>query len=430
MKKVMSLLLVIVTLCGMVTMPSLAATTAFDRLTTSKYAKVYTLSASGKTIPYTSSSLSTRGTVSYGASSSSYIANSTDELYLMDVGKTNGRWWAYVQYPAGTKRVKAYIPLSAITSNNGTHAKGISSGKFYCSLRANSATSSSYYVAKGDEVYLISTSGSKYQIMYPAGSVWRIAWCRASDYNRYVGTANSGQNVAGNNTVDGVAAQYGISKNSDAYKALQLINSKYASKMSASEKEGTFVFLFEGVGNNKSASARMNAMCVVVKQGNVVYLNQNCSTIPDYPFNPEKNDGTPMPTIKSGIYNFTTVNHRGQYAALNVSGAKVLRFKNQNDMYSSTSAGINVHRRDSDSIAPKNQGWVNSAGCLLIGKAGTGCTAEYARFIQAVGIVWDNAAGNAKYSNQVSGKIIIDRTYARSYLKNVGYSNSAINALG
>lgn len=43
--------------------------------------------------------------------------------------------------------------------------------------------------------------------------------------------------------------------------------------------------MFEGVGNNSSASKRMNAMCVVVKNGDIVYLNRNCSTIPDYPFN-------------------------------------------------------------------------------------------------------------------------------------------------
>ncbi len=163
-----------------------AATTAYGVLSSSKYAKVYTLSAGGTTIPYTSSNLTTRGNVTNGASSKAYIANSTDELYLKKVGTTNGKTWALVSYPTSKKRVDAYIYLSAITNNNGSHAKVTSTGKFYCYPRyTSSSTSSSYYVAKGDSVYLISTSGNKYQIMYNVSSGWRIAWCKKTDYERY-----------------------------------------------------------------------------------------------------------------------------------------------------------------------------------------------------------------------------------------------------
>lgn len=195
MKRALSLLLVMVTLCSMIAAPALAAsTTGFDILTSSNYAKTFTLSSSGKTIPYTNSNLSTRGTVTYGDSSSSYIDNGADELYILDVGSTNGTYWAYVSYPTTSGRVKAYIPLSAITSNNAGHNKTTSTGKFYCSLRENSSTSSSYYVAKGDTVYLIATTASKYQILYPiSNGKWRLAWCSASDYHKYCGsTGNSG----------------------------------------------------------------------------------------------------------------------------------------------------------------------------------------------------------------------------------------------
>lgn len=191
MKKALSILLALLTLVGVMSAfsvsASAASTTAFDILTTSKYAKVYTLSSSGKTIPYTNTNLTIRGTISYGKSSSSYIDNKADELYLCDVGKnTKGTYWAKVSYPTSSKRVYAYIPLSAITSNNGSHAKTTSTGKFYCSYRKGVSTSSSYYVAKGDTVYLIATSGSNYQILYPiSGGKWRIAWCTKSDYNTY-----------------------------------------------------------------------------------------------------------------------------------------------------------------------------------------------------------------------------------------------------
>lgn len=198
LKRLLSLLLALVTLCSVIAIPVFAAsTTAFDILSASNYAITYTLSSSGQTIPYTNSNLSDRGTVSYGKNNKSYIDNRVDDLYIFDVGCTNGTWWAYVSYPVSSGRVEAYIPLSAITGNNAGHTKTTSTGKFYCSLRENSDISSNYYVAKGDTVYLISTS-YKYQILYPiSGGKWRLAWCSASDYQKYCGpTGNSGS--AGN----------------------------------------------------------------------------------------------------------------------------------------------------------------------------------------------------------------------------------------
>ena len=191
--KIFSLLLVLTTLCSMLAIPALAAsTTAYDILSTTYYAKTYTIASSGRTIPYTSKYLTTRGSVTNGASNGAYIDNAADELYVFDVGCTNGKYWAYVSYPTSTRRLNAYIPLSAISANNGNHAKTVSTGKFYCSKRATTANSTSYYVDKGDTVYLLSTSGSRYQIMYPvSGGKWRIAFCNASDYQRYCGSTQT-----------------------------------------------------------------------------------------------------------------------------------------------------------------------------------------------------------------------------------------------
>ena len=48
-------------------------------------------------------------------------------------------------------------------------------------------------------------------------------------------------------------------------------------------------------------------MCVVVQNGKITCINRNSATIPDYPFDPERNDDTDMPTLKSGIYSFKTL---------------------------------------------------------------------------------------------------------------------------
>lgn len=293
---------------------------------------------------------------------------------------------------------------------------------------------------KGSDYYLLSQANSKWlsvRIDKNNAPVWSSAPV-ASTWERFsinfVNTETK-QNTSSKNTIvsqeriDAAASKYAIGKNTNAYKALLSINTKYYSRLS-SQKTGTLVFLFEGVGNNSSCNKRLNAMCVVVKNGSIVYLNRNSSTIPDYPFNPSKNGGDPMPTIKSGVYGFTTVNHRSTYAALNVSAANVVRFKSKSNYYNSTSAGINVHRRSSDSISASGNSWVNSAGCQLIGKSGTNATSEYAKFIQAVGIVPSGSRGDVKYKTSVSGKIIIDRTYAFSYLSGIGYSNDAIGKIG
>lgn len=248
-----------------------------------------------------------------------------------------------------------------------------------------------------------------------------------STYYLLVGKNN---NLIAYSEIYSATVEYGIDIDDDAYKALETINTKYAGKFSSADKKGTLVFMFEGVGKNSSSSKRMNAMCVVVQNGKITYINQNSSTIPDYPFDPSRNDNTDMPTLKSGVYSFTTVNHGGSYAALKVSNANVLRFSSKSNFYSSTSTGINVHRRSTDSIASSTANWVNSAGCLLVGNSGTSSSSEYAKFIQTIGIVSPSAKGNAKYSTRVTGKIVVDRTYASDYLKSVGYSTSAIKALG
>lgn len=182
-KRILALALIVCSLVSALILPASAADNGFGLLSSSKYAKVYTISSTGTTIPYTTSSLKTRGTVTYGASSSSYIDNASDEIYLLKVGSG----WAYVSYPTSNGRVKAYIKLSAITSatTSTSMAKTAATAKINCAPRYGQSVSSAYYVDKGDTVYKLGTKGSYTQILYPSGSVYRIAWCKTSDYSKY-----------------------------------------------------------------------------------------------------------------------------------------------------------------------------------------------------------------------------------------------------
>lgn len=204
-KRITSLLLVIITLasifCSTTLMTSAASAkecSAFDVPNSTNYAKVYTMSTSGNTIPYTSKSLSTRGTTN-GASKNAYIANSTDELYLFDVGKTNGKTWAYVSYPVSSGRRNAYIYLSAISPasyGSNKQLRYTALGKFYCSPRRGGSFLNSYYVDKGDTVYAIGgtmENGAYFQIMYPiSNGKWRIGWTSYANAKKYLdGTSSS-----------------------------------------------------------------------------------------------------------------------------------------------------------------------------------------------------------------------------------------------
>lgn len=234
------------------------------------------------------------------------------------------------------------------------------------------------------------------------------------------------------------ASKYNIQTNSNAFKALQAIDRKYYDKLKGN-KTGINIFLFEGVGASSSTSNRMNAMCVVVKNGSIVYINKYCSTLPDNPFKPSTNQGDPVPTLRSGTYSFTTTNHRTDkpvskryipYAALHVEGTNnnVVRHRSKNDYWYGRSDSINVHGRSGKWTSSSS----NSAGCQIVGDIFGSYPSEYSNFIKAVGIVSQNTKvtkGTYKEANK-TGRIVIDRSYARSYLQNIGYSDKAINMIG
>lgn len=386
------------------------------------YAEAY---ASKKILVYKNANLTVRGTISPAKAYNSYI-DPGDSIRIEAVYSS----YIIAKFPTPSGWKKGYIRTSDVLLRNQPIEGGHCHAKV--TVFATEYSTSKYGTMFKDDISYSfgNAKNNRIQIMYsaPNGSrAFKIGYINKTDLDKVKGQNNN--TPSSNNTytfvsqkeITNAASKYGISTSSNAYKALLSINSKYQSRLN-NNKNGTNIFLFEGVGNNLSSGTRFGAMCVVVKNRKIVYINRNSSTIPDYPFKPSKNGGTAMPTIRDGIYNFSTVNHKGSYAALSVNNASVVRFSSKNSFYNSTSSAINVHRRSTDYIAPSGKSWVNSAGCQLIGR-----NSEYLSFIKAVGIV--NGSCVTKYKNSVTGKIILDRTYAYSYLINVGYSSSAINRI-
>lgn len=225
---------------------------------------------------------------------------------------------------------------------------------------------------------------------------------------------------------------YGLDSDSASAQALESINTVYTDALTEEQKNGVLVFFFEGAGDNSDPMLREDALCVVVWQGEILYLNRASTTIPDYPFTAWKNYGYPVPTLKSGVYAFDTQNHHGQYAALRVLNDQVLRFRSPTDYYEDVSyrQSIEIHRRAVEGVAPADASWANSVGCLLVGHAGTGYDDDYTGFARAVGIISPEDSGNTRYRTQVHGTLIVDRSFAGDYLLSVGYSENAVTALG
>ena len=225
--------------------------------------------------------------------------------------------------------------------------------------------------------------------------------------------------------VERAAAEFGIKEGTNAYHAMQDIDKVYYDTVAAKATKETIIFFFEGTGEDWAK--RYTALVVVVRNGKVLYANNCCSTIPDYPFDPSKNNGKDMGTVADGFYPFSTKNHNGEYASLNINNPLLVRFKDQTHYYRTTEgSAFDIHRRYSDGIAPENAGWVNSAGCFLVSNAGPG---PFIPFAKAVGIIPENATELIPYTKAVSGHVVVDRYYAEELMTSLGYPQGAMDQI-
>ena len=209
------------------------------------------------------------------------------------------------------------------------------------------------------------------------------------------------------------------------YVSKDIKNGKYLAKGQA------MIFMFEGAGASSDTTKRQFALCVVVRLNTsglpeIVYENNNCSTIPDQPkytYTYSNSDGTTYTqdcaTVPDGVYKVTETNHQGKYGALNTSATNIVRFNTGTYVNgrSATGAGFNVHGRTSSWVATGSNESANSKGCILIGTS----KIEQNEFMHKVLGVAGEASSSyyPKFSGSVrnaAGCIVIDRTQAKDYL--------------
>ncbi len=220
------------------------------------------------------------------------------------------------------------------------------------------------------------------------------------------------------------------------YNALVSINTKYASKISASDRSRPLLFLFEGAGATTDTTYLMNALGILVKDGKIALINPYCSTLPDT-LNASWNGGTPTPTLKSGIYSAQSWYHNTSNTpncpGLHIVSDTVVRNGASTNPYYSYSGAIDVHRRTWPYRNSSSYPHISSAGCLLVGRTGTGATDDYATYASKLGLINPGDSGT-HYVRIPEGtyvcKVIVDRDCAGSYLSSLGYSAQAISMIG
>ena len=158
------------------------ADAAFPGISPTKYIKTYILS--NENIPvYADAALTIRGTAKPYLEYDSAIYP-VDEIRVFEI---NGDW-AYVAYPTTTAGWReGYIPLSAITENNfsrdGLKFKGLLE-RLYKRTDGSKYNKSSIF--DNDTVYTVAKSGDYTQVVYPARTVYKMAWMNNDDYQRGV----------------------------------------------------------------------------------------------------------------------------------------------------------------------------------------------------------------------------------------------------
>lgn len=166
------------------------------------------------------------------------------------------------------------------------------------------------------------------------------------------------------------------------YKALNKMELYYKNnptlRLSINNGE-TCIFAFEGLGDpslkEKDGNVRntsaihpiwlYNAMMVVTKGKEIVYVTRRASTLPDYETGIYSEDGDEKgpTTLKEGIYEYATGNHNSTYVALRpTDDPRISWYRNDGEFLCGKSTGTNLHA-GTDHFS---SGYENSSGCQIV----------------------------------------------------------------
>ena len=204
--------------------------------------------------------------------------------------------------------------------------------------------------------------------------------------------------------------------NKERETALLNVMKKYENEVEQ-KGQSTVIYFIEGFGKDLAVDKRSSALCVVVKNGEIVFACDESSTLPDQPLYPKTNGGKLVPNIIDGVYSVKAINHApngstSDYPALKILGDKVVRIdKEDSSFVINTSGGIHIHKKSSENVVnPKSTKSPNSAGCILVGHCDEDrVSKDYDRFAYIVGFARDtNGDGYAETRNNVDEHIALD----------------------
>lgn len=225
-------------------------------------------------------------------------------------------------------------------------------------------------------------------------------------------------------------------------------------------KQGKSVIMFfEGGSDNEDNATYSNnpnyyhvsAVCIVLKWNEseqkvyIAYASENCTTIPDHPlaygsYSHGYGSQYGTATLKDGIYNVYTVNHKGEYSGLNVrlsngsSSVPAVYMKSDGTFSEMNASGINIHTRTTSYVSSSSNPW--SAGCILVG--GAAPLTEYNSFINTVTPtnITKSATTYKGYSTYYYnttgsnvGLLVINRFLYRDKMMQIYKNNDAINEI-
>lgn len=170
----LALLLMLAALLSMLVLPANAA--GVPTVSSSTYYACYTLASSGKVYAYTNSSLTER--------TGGYIDCATDECRIIGFSENA----VYVDYPVSHGRRAAYFPRSSFTEfdlTNSGFTNVTSSGKI-TTYRRSSGSATYGYIAKGDSVTILGSSGARTQVLYNVSAHYKLAWIETSQVSKYL----------------------------------------------------------------------------------------------------------------------------------------------------------------------------------------------------------------------------------------------------